>query len=208
MSSELLRHTDTGPAPGLFSGDVLHDLGHGLFALSCLTESVLNSERLSAGAHRRIAVISDETARLLALVRQASAAECAPKPVDVVALLECAAQIATQTGGAAVKVRADEPVLLVTDELSLWRVITNLVGNAARAAGPGGEVELSAEPGPPVTVAIADNGPGFGRGPQGWAARGLRIVSEQAGAGGAQVRFEDRTPQGTCVRLVFATPAG
>ena len=95
------------------------------------------------------------------------------------------------------------PVWLVTDELSLWRIVTNLVGNAVRAAGPGGLVELAAEPGPPVAITVADDGPGFGTGPHGWAGQGLRVVSEAADAGGVVVHVGRRSPHGTDVRLEF-----
>ncbi|NBH04793.1 sensor histidine kinase, partial [Amycolatopsis sp. SID8362] len=180
---------DFGPVD---TGGVLHDLGHGLFTLSCLTESVLKTESLPSGMRIRLTLISEEAARLLDLVRQASAAGDAPKPVNVRTLLEAAAQVAAQATGAAVTVRPGAAVWVVTDELALWRMITNLVDNGVRAAGPVGEVELTAEPGPPVVITVADNGPGFGQGARGWAGRGLRVVSEQAGAGGARVRIERR----------------
>src|SRR5881227_2540356 len=79
---------DPGPARPMDTGGVLHDLGHGLFALSCLTESVLNAGRLPARMRIPLTLISGEASRLLDLVRQASAAESAPKPVDVRTLLE------------------------------------------------------------------------------------------------------------------------
>lgn len=195
---------DPGPARPMDTGGVLHDLGHGLFALSCLTESVLNAERVPAQMRVPLTLISDEAARLLDLVRQASAAESTPKPVNVRTLLEAAARIAAQTSGTAVTLSPGAAVWLVTDETALWRMITNLVDNGVRAAGPLGEVELSAEPGPPVVVTVADNGPGFAEGSRGRPGRGLRVVSEQAGAGGARVRIERRSPRGTRVRLEFA----
>lgn len=203
MIPKISQEPDSGSAHRVDTGGVLHDLGHGLFTLSCLTESLLNSERLPSQTRNRLTLISAEAARLLDLVRQADAAESTRKPVNVRTLLAAAAQIATQTSGTAVTLSPGAAVWLVTDELALWRMITNLVGNGVRAAGPLGEVELSAEPGPPVVVTIADNGPGFGDGARGRTGRGLLVVSEQAGAGGAQVRIEHRAPRGTCVRLEF-----
>lgn len=195
---------DPGPVRPMDTGGVLHDLGHGLFALSCLTESVLNAGPLPARMRIPLTLISGETARLLDLVRQAGTAESAPKPVDVRAVLEAVAEVAARTSGTTVTLRPGPPVWLVTDETALWRMITNLVDNGVRAAGPRGEVELAAEPGPPAVVTVTDDGPGFGEGARGWAGRGLRVVSEQAGAGGARVRIERRAPRGTCVRLEFA----
>ncbi|GGU15700.1 hypothetical protein GCM10010178_04080 [Lentzea flava] len=155
--------------------------------------------------HHRLSLIADETDRLLELVQHAAGDAAEPRPVAVRTLLDALAEVAQHTSGTTVTVRPGAPVWLVTDELSLWRILTNLVGNAVRAAGQDGLVELAAEPGPPVAITVADNGPGFGSGPHGWAGQGLRVVSEAADAGGAVLHFGRRSPHGTDVRLEFTS---
>jgi signal transduction histidine kinase len=205
MTSEIHQFHPPGVVERRDSAGLLHDLGHGLFTLSCLAESLLTTDRLPARVRNRLGLIANEADRLLELVQHAAGDAAEPHPVAVRTLLDVVAEVAQHTSGTAVTVRPGAPVWLVTDELSLWRIVTNLVGNAVRAAGPGGLVELAAEPGPPVAITIADNGPGFGIGPQGWAGQGLRVVSEAADAGGAVVRFGRRSPRGTDVRLEFTS---
>src|SRR5437763_8819535 len=203
MASEIHQFHPPGVVEWRDSAGLLHDLGHGLFTLSCLAESLLTTNRLAARVRRRLSLIADETDRLLELVQHAAGDAAEPHPVAVRTLLDVVAEIARHTSGTEVTLRSGVPVWLVTDELSLWRIVTNLVGNAVRAAGPGGLVELAAEPGPPVAITVADDGPGFGTGPHGWAGQGLRVVSEAADAGGVVVHVGRRSPHGTDVRLEF-----
>jgi len=185
------------------SAGLLHDLGHGLFTLSCLVDSMRLGKRFPATARLRLALISEETERLLELVRHAAHPQTDPRPVDVCGLLGSVATVATETGNASVQVLPGTRVLLDVDEVSLWRIVTNLVDNAVRAAGPEGRVELSVSGGPPVVITVTDDGPGFGQGPAGWAACGLRVAAEQAGAYGGRVRITPREPCGTRVRVEF-----
>ncbi len=49
----------------------------------------------------------------------------------------------------------------------LWRVLTNVVDNAARAAGPSGRVGVTVGSGraaPRAAIEVIDDGPGFGQG--------------------------------------------
>ena len=51
----------------------------------------------------------------------------------------------------------------------LWRVLTNVVDNAARAAGPDGRVGVTVSAaGDRAAVDVIDNGPGFCAGRRGW----------------------------------------
>jgi signal transduction histidine kinase len=206
MNAETQPHRDSSDGRAPVHRGLLHDLAHGLFALSCLAESPISGEQVPAAARERLALIAGETARLLELVRRVLSEGDGPRPLDVRVLLEAVAAVSRHTADATVTVLPGEPVWLTVDEVSLWRMTTNLVDNAVRAAGPDGVVELSAAVGPPVVVTVADDGPGFGQGPKGWTSQGLRVVAEQARAGGVLVRISPRSPHGTCARMVFAGP--
>ncbi len=74
-----------------------------------------------------------------------------------------------------------EPGPEVTVEASpalLWRVLTNVVDNAARAAGPYGRVGVTVSAvDDQAAVDVIDDGPGFGQGPPGAASLGLGVVT-------------------------------
>ena len=92
----------------------------------------------------------------------------------------------------------------------LWRVLTNVVDNAARAAGPGGRVEISvamlAEPPPRAVLEVLDNGPGFGHGPPGAASLGLGVVTSLLESCGGRLDVQAPAGGGALVRIVI--PAG
>jgi signal transduction histidine kinase len=88
------------------------------------------------------------------------------------------------------------------DRLAFWRTLRNLVGNAVRAAGTDGRVEVRV-----TTVAgwvvteVDDDGPGFGAVPAGTASLGLGIVQDLAAAWGGVLEITRGVLGGCCVRL-------
>jgi signal transduction histidine kinase len=92
----------------------------------------------------------------------------------------------------------------------LWRVLTNVVDNAARAAGPDGRVEIAvamlADPPPRARLEVLDNGPGFGQGPPGAASLGLGVVTSLLESCGGSMAVEAPAAGGALVQIVI--PAG
>jgi signal transduction histidine kinase len=88
------------------------------------------------------------------------------------------------------------------DRLEFWRGLRNLVGNAVRAAGAGGRVEVRilTEAGWAVAE-VDDNGPGFGAVAAGQASLGLGIVQDLASAWGGELEIRRGMLGGCCVRL-------
>jgi signal transduction histidine kinase len=96
---------------------------------------------------------------------------------------------------------AAHPVVII-------RVLTNLVDNACRAAGPGGRVRLSVTAGGDrATLVVADSGRGFGRGEPGRASLGLDIVAAMARSCGATVEIGASDLGGTAVTVAFPCEA-
>jgi signal transduction histidine kinase len=180
---------------------LLHDLGHDLLTLSCLADAMLDDPSLSEQGHTRANLIVQETSRMLDNVRQWVRAGPKPHLVAVRPLLSQIASLAELAHGTSVTLLPGPPVALNTDGSMLWRLVGNLVANAARAAGPQGQVELSVTQTPEVVIEVIDDGPGFGYGPSGWASLGLTTVSGLAQACGGQVDIYRRTP--TRVRVSF-----
>ena len=89
----------------------------------------------------------------------------------------------------------------------LWRVLTNVVDNAARAAGPAGRVELTvgmlAEPPPRAFLQVQDNGPGFGHGPPGATSLGLGVVTRLLESCSGSMEVEAPAGGGVLVHIVI-----
>jgi signal transduction histidine kinase len=93
-----------------------------------------------------------------------------------------------------------------TDRLAYWRALRNIVGNAVRAAGDGGHVEVrvTAADGWAV-VQIDDDGPGLGAVPPGRSSLGLGIAENLAAACGGRLEIGRGVPGGCRVRLSLPT---
>jgi signal transduction histidine kinase len=88
------------------------------------------------------------------------------------------------------------------DRLAFWRAVRNMVGNAVRAAGPDGRVEVSVERGAGrAVVQVDDDGPGFGAAPAGRDSLGLEIVREFAVTWNGHLEICRSNLGGCCVRL-------
>ena len=96
---------------------------------------------------------------------------------------------------------AAHPVVII-------RVLTNLMDNACRAAGPGGQVRLSVTAGGgQATLVVADSGRGFGRGERGRASLGLDIVAAMARNCGGTAEIGTSDLGGTAVTVTFPDEA-
>ena len=96
------------------------------------------------------------------------------------------------------------------DRLAFWRGLRNLVGNAVRAAGVDGRVEVRITTDDGWAVAeVDDNGPGFGAVPAGRASLGLGIVQDLAAKWGGELQIRRGVLGGCCVqlRLPSSSPA-
>ncbi|MCX2729994.1 HAMP domain-containing sensor histidine kinase [Saccharopolyspora sp. NFXS83] len=206
--------TESLPAPAPPGAErclrgLLHDLGHGLAAVSYLAEGMRADGELPPAATDRLDAMSQELARLLDLVAS-GAVPAEPAPVELHGLLGRLATARARADAPTPVVRPGAPVAVRADATAVWRMLSNLLDNAMRAAGPGGVVELgvtchpAGEPGGgTATVEIVDDGPGFGRGPDGAAGLGLGIVTGLAQECGARLHLDPAPLRGTRARLVF-----
>ena len=94
----------------------------------------------------------------------------------------------------------------------LWRVLTNVVDNAARAAGAYGRVGVTVSSrGDRAAVDVIDDGPGFGQGPPGAASLGLGVVTTLLESCGGTLEIRAPESGGAHVRImvpVRPVPAG
>jgi signal transduction histidine kinase len=101
---------------------------------------------------------------------------------------------------------ADVAEIVIGSPVSVRRAAANLVDNAIRAAGPGGNVHLSARlDGDLVEIIVDDDGPGFGA-IRGGAGIGLSVVEAVTAQAGGTLSFAATSAGG--VRAVLCLPTG
>lgn len=209
-----------------FALEAAHELRTPLAGVRASAEALLlgapereERERLLAGVVReatRAARLADD---LLLMARIDRGVELERRAVDLARVAREVADAAGRSTGAAVVV---EPVaghtVVVADGDRVTQILTNLVDNARRAAGPEGRVVV--EVGPGGRVVVSDDGPGvppedrervFERlvrldearsRDKGGAGLGLPIARGLARAHGGDLRLLDRSP-GAAFELVL-----
>jgi signal transduction histidine kinase len=183
--------------------------------LSYLVEAVRGDVELPGDAGTRLELLSLEMSRLMDIIAQEIPGGAGGVPaVAEVGLHSLAGQV-TQLARIAHETSVVlEPGPEVTVEASpalLWRVLTNVVDNAARAAGPYGRVGVTVSAaGDRAAVDVIDDGPGFGQGPPGAASLGLGVVTTLLESCGGELEIRAPGPGGAHVRVmvpVRAAPA-
>lgn len=190
---------------------LLHDLGHQVATLSCLVEAVRGEDGLPEDARRRMDILALELSHLLDMI----AAEPSGTPpaaetgtVELRSLGRQVAQLAEIRHCSSVTLLPGSDVIIEADFNVMRRVLTNVVENAARAAGAGGRVEISIRNADGAVIDITDDGPGFGQGAHGTASLGLSVVTSLLDSCGGSL--EVRSPQagGTLVSIRLPAAGG
>src|ERR1035438_8360108 len=197
----------------------LHDLGHQMTTLSDLWGARPGDVVLPDDSGFRMELLSVEMARMLEIIASEVPDARTAEDVGAINLGALTGQV-TQLAGFAHEASVTLlPGPLVGVEASpalLWRVVTNVVDNAARAAGPKGRVEVEVREeqgraqGPEAVIEVTDDGPGFGSGPPGTASLGLGVVSSLLESCGGRIEVQEPEAGGTRVRIVIpvrASPA-
>ena len=171
--------------------EVCHDMRQPLATIRYLLETAAQEHRSSlirrylSGINAQLDYMTDLTEQLVcefAVAREA---------VEVRALLQ--AVVATVQGeatksAAQLRLVVPEQVIVWGDEISLRRAIINLAENALRAAGPAGQVRISASRRPGmVAICVEDSGPGLDGAVHTRPALGLLITEQVARVHGGRV---------------------
>ena len=188
---------------------LLHDLGHEMTTLSYLVEAVRGDVSLPDDSSCRLELLSLEMSRLLDLITHGmtgteEAAVC--EPVNLREMLTQLIRLAGLSHGARVELLPGPDASPEVNTVLLWRVLSNVVDNAARAAGPSGHVNVSLATQDGTVVEVADDGPGFGSGPPGTASLGLEIVTSLLEAVGGSMEVESPAGGGASVRVHLPVP--
>ncbi|HUC24072.1 MAG TPA: ATP-binding protein [Streptosporangiaceae bacterium] len=190
---------------------LLHDLGHQVMTLSLLADSVCDDGALSATAGQRMKIVKQEIFRIVELITDSMSPDAASARTEMIDLRQAAdevAQLVSMAHGTAVTVQPGGPAMISVSTSLLWRVLRNLVDNAVRAAGPGGQVSIRIEQKPQTVLEITDTGPGFGFGPSGATGLGLTVVRNLLHAAGGRLDIGGDPEGGTRVRVTFGPGPG
>jgi signal transduction histidine kinase len=186
---------------------LLHDLGHQMTTLSYLVEAVRGEAALPEDSGFRMELLSLEMSRLQDIIAReipGSRDLSAVAPIDLRSLSGQVAQLANVAHETLeVRLLPGPEVVVEASPALLWRVLTNVVDNAARAVRPGGTVEISAAWERDAVIEVTDDGPGFGKGPPGTASLGLPVVRSLLKSIGGQLEVDTPEAGGTRVRIVL-----
>ena len=178
-----------------------------MMTLSLLADSVRDDGALSSAARHRMEIVTQEMVRLVQLIGESMSPDVATARAEMVDIRQIADEVAQLAGLAydtAVRVEPGGPAVISVSASLLRRVLRNLVDNAVRAAGPGGQVSIRVEQKPETVVEIADTGPGFGRAPAGAAGLGLTVVRELLHVAGGRLDVATEPAGGARVRVTFS----
>jgi signal transduction histidine kinase len=183
--------------------------------LSYLVEAVRGDVDLPGDAGNRLELLSLEMSRLLDIIAQeipGRAGVPASAQVELRSLAGQVTQLARIAHETAVILEPGPEVTVEASPALLWRVLTNVVDNAARAAGAYGRVGVAVSAQDDrARLDVIDDGPGFGHGPPGAASLGLGVVTTLLESCGGTLEIRAPAAGGAHVRIVVPVrplPAG
>jgi signal transduction histidine kinase len=180
-----------------------HDIHHELATIALLASLLTTAEDVGPSSRRRAAQLLDESRWLHDLVVAADDSPQRPAAAGPPVRLDLVAADVVRAATLSTTVRLDaEETWSPVESLAFWRVLTNLVGNAVRAAGRFGEVRVTVrEVAAQAVVRVEDDGPGFGVGPAGLASLGLGIVLDLVDAMAGAFDIGGQNPGGCWVEV-------
>ena len=211
---EAVGSADPPPAEGVDEGlqrlrEICHDIRQPVAAVQALAAAALGDPGLPDVTHSYLEQIITQAQTLADVIRQRlhtdEHAEAMARLTDLGSLADEAAtaERVTYEGTLEVEPHA-EPVLVCVNQVDVRGIISNLLSNATRAAGPVGTVtiQISHDLGLAQLV-VEDTGPGFGEIPGG-AGLGWRIIARSLATCRGKISYE-RGPLGG-VRANFWLP--
>jgi signal transduction histidine kinase len=176
--------------------ELCHDLTVPATTIKLLTQVAVAESDPGPAMLARLRQISDEASRIADIcgyfLDQPADADAPPADAGAADLHVLATETADSMRwrySGVISVAAEE-VTVAAHPVVVVRILTNLLDNACRAAGPGGRVQVTVRrDGERAKLVIADSGPGFGQAESGRASLGLSIVAAMVRRGGGSLRM-------------------
>jgi signal transduction histidine kinase len=176
--------------------ELCHDLTVPATAIKLLTQVAVAESDPGPAMLARLRQISDEASRIADICSyfldqpgQTGAPPADERPAELHILAAETADSMRWRYSGVITVTA-EPVIVSAHPVVVVRILSNLLDNACRAAGPGGRVQVTVRrDGEQGRLVIADTGPGFGQAESGKASLGLSIVAAMVRRGGGSLRM-------------------
>lgn len=212
----VVRDQPDHEAAGRFR-ETCHDIRQPIAAVQALAAAALGDPGLQEVTRSYLEQIVTQAQSLAEVIRQRlhteEPAEVRTRLTDLVSLADeaAAAERVTYEGTLEVEPHA-EPVLVCVNQTEVRGIISNLLSNATRAAGPVGTVtiEISRHLGLAELV-VQDTGPGFGEIPEG-TGLGWRIIAQSLAKCEGKISYGCGTLGGVrasfWLPLAAAEPAG
>jgi signal transduction histidine kinase len=193
--------------------ETIHDIRQPIAVVTALAEAALTEPALPAAAQHRLEQIIEQADRLSSMIRNCLPAqrEKPYKPgkprrdlADMVHIVDEAIEAGRLTWTGDITLAAPErPLWCVVDPALLRRALSNVLDNAARAAGPAGTVRVEVKRcDTAVMLAVEDDGPGFGEIPSG-TGLGLAAAARHVIELGGRIEYSGGAHGGTRVSLWF-----
>ena len=183
--------------------EVLHDMSHALGAVRMLAE-VLRRRPDTAPTDPQWEQLNEEIGYLARLARTAVAVSQEGTATSVHAVACAAVSSVSVRPGVVVALKSTDTAFVITDADRLRRAVANLVGNASRAVGDNGRVEIEISRGKEeVEIRVDDDGPSFGASEPGIASLGLRAVHRYARSAGGRLEIGRSAHGGARVSIVL-----
>jgi signal transduction histidine kinase len=176
--------------------ELCHDLAVPATSIKLLTHVAAAESDPGPAMLARLRQISEEASRIADICGYFldQPGDAGPQPVDTgaadlhILAAETADSMRWRYSG--VVSVTTEPATVAAHPVVVIRILTNLLDNACRAAGPGGRVQVTVRrDGGQASLVIADSGPGFGHAESGKASLGLSIVAAMVRRGGGSLRM-------------------
>jgi two-component system sensor histidine kinase TctE len=178
---------------GELLNEICHDLREPVGTIRATAAAALAGSQLETQVRRRLEQIAGQADWLASIIDDCIRTECQDGgdgtgdcPANLMHVVKEAVAACRLTWPGDLSVTSPhEPVLCAVNPVVLRRVISNVLSNATRAAGPSGVVAVDIKRDRSMTVVmVEDSGPGFGMIPPGYGIGLAEVVSNVIKYGG------------------------
>jgi signal transduction histidine kinase len=205
-AGDLADDPAAAPAEMRLLRELCHDLIESAASIKLLAHAAGPDAVANPSLAHRLRMIATEAGRIADICGQVLNRPIRLEPVRLDVLAAEAADSARLRYSGTIEV-VSAPVTLNIHPAVVVRILNNLLTNACRAAGRGGQVRLLVtRDADRATLSVADSGDGLGRGKAGRTTLGLEIIGSLVLGCGGTVQMGVSDLGGLCVTIALPCP--